>query len=577
MKTKPTLCLGILLVCSNLILLSQNLYVSPTGNNAQDGSLQNPLQSIQAAANLATAGTTVYVMGGTYVENIVLDTHSGTTAQPIIFRKYDHNEVIIDGGGSNVPEGTAIMELRNVANITVEGFTFRNIQKRFAKGLVIYEGCSNIEVNGNTFTEIHFSDNPNATVTYSDNASPLLVYGNSASQAVTNITFRDNEIYNCRTGYSEGMSFSGNVDGFLVEGNYVHDITNIGIHAEGHFGTCPDPENDQARNGIIRNNTVHDCASNVAIAGGIYVDGAKDIVIENNTSYNGQLGISVGCENIGKTASNITVRNNLIFGNSETGIEIGGYDYPNNSGYVINASVTGNTTYKNDTGNNWTGELWVTHCENLSVENNIFYADNANHVVFYYETDNGTGNHFNHNLYNAPSGPGNSIFTFDGVGYNGFSEYVQATNLDMQSTFDDPLFVDPQNGDFHLPLASPAIDAGNPSFVPAANEVDIDGENRMFSSVDCGADEYQEVLGTPTVSNSEEITAYPNPTTGAITLSGIQNTAHYRVYDLLGALVMEGTTENSMLDVGHLMGGLYLLQITLPDSGYEQTVKIIRQ
>jgi hypothetical protein len=516
-------------------------------------------------------------MGGTYQENLILDTHSGTAEDPITFKPYNQDEVVIDGGGSTVSEGTAIMELRNVSHIVIEGFSFRNIQKRYAKGLVIYEGCANITVSGNIFSEIHFSSNPNATVTYSENASPFLVYGTNASQAVTDIVFRNNEVFNCRTGYSEGVSFSGNVDGFLVEGNYVHDITNIGIHAEGHFGTCPDPTKDQARNGIIRGNTVHDCASNVAIAGGIYVDGARDIIIENNKSYNGQLGISVGCENIGKTASNITVRNNVVYGNSETGIEIGGYDYPSNSGAVVGASITGNTTFKNDTGNNWTGELWVTYCEDLVVENNIFAADNANKVIFYYETNNGLGNSFNHNLYHAPSGAINSVFTYDGVGYNGFSQYVQATNLDTQSLFQDPMFVHAQEGDFHLEASSPAIDAGNPNFVPASGEVDIDGENRTFMAVDCGADEFQEILDIPSVTSAQTVTAYPNPTIGQVFLEGNFTTISYRIYNVLGVEVLQGDTNTATLHLESLPSGLYFLYLTLPETGHQQMIKLIRQ
>ncbi len=577
MKTKPTLCLGILLVCSIFPLFSQSLYVSTNGNDSQSGSAQFPLQSIQAAANVATAGTTVYVMGGTYRENITLNTHSGNSGNPIVFKNYDQAEVIIDGGGTSVAEGTAIVELKDVSYIEIRGFTFRNIKKRFAKGLIIREGCSDISVNDNIFTEIHFSDNPNATVTYSDNASPLVVYGTNAAQAISNITMRGNEIYNCRTGYSEGMSFSGNVDGFLVEDNYVHDITNIGIHAEGHFGTCQDPLKDQARNGVIRNNIVHDCASNVAIAGGIYIDGARDVVIENNRSYNGQLGISVGCENVGKSASNIVVRNNVIYNNSETGIEIGGYDYPSNSGIVENAIVTGNTSFKNDTGNQWIGELWVTYNNNLTVENNIFYAENDQNVVYYYDANNGTGNTFNHNLYNLPSGAANAVFTVNGIGYNSFAQYVQGTGYDTQSQFVDPLFMDASNGDFHVEATSPAVDAGNPTFIPATGELDMDGENRMYSVVDCGADEFQEVLGVPSASSSEEITIYPNPTKGDLYLTGSEGTISYTVFSILGTAVLAGSTGNSYIDLTNLQSGIYIIKLRLPETGYEQSVKLIRR
>ncbi|MFZ4594037.1 MAG: hypothetical protein ACOYOF_07260, partial [Verrucomicrobiaceae bacterium] len=43
-------------------------YVSPTGNNANAGTLVAPWATIQYAASNANAGDTVYVRGGTYSE-----------------------------------------------------------------------------------------------------------------------------------------------------------------------------------------------------------------------------------------------------------------------------------------------------------------------------------------------------------------------------------------------------------------------------------------------------------------------------------------------------------------------------
>lgn len=60
---------------------------------------------------------------------------------------------------------------------------------------------------------------------------------------------------------------------------------------------------------------------------------------------------------------------------------------------------------------------------------------------------------------------------------------------------DDPFFVDPDHGDYHLTLFSPCVDLGNNSAVPAA-ATDLDDQQRIFafdpgepSIVDMGADE----------------------------------------------------------------------------------------
>ncbi len=60
----------------------------------------------------------------------------------------------------------------------------------------------------------------------------------------------------------------------------------------------------------------------------------------------------------------------------------------------------------------------------------------------------------------------------------------------------DPLFIDPDNGDYHLQACSPAVNAGDPGFVPEPGETDIDGDPRVLDGrVEMGADEVTEECG----------------------------------------------------------------------------------
>jgi hypothetical protein len=55
----------------------------------------------------------------------------------------------------------------------------------------------------------------------------------------------------------------------------------------------------------------------------------------------------------------------------------------------------------------------------------------------------------------------------------------------------DPLFVNPVANDLHLACDSPCIQAGDPSFSPAAGETDMDGRARVVGDItDIGADEF---------------------------------------------------------------------------------------
>lgn len=64
------------------------------------------------------------------------------------------------------------------------------------------------------------------------------------------------------------------------------------------------------------------------------MDGGKEIIIEQNQSYENDLGIEVTNEHAGKGASQITVRDNTISNNIMSRIAIGGYD--SQQGYAEN-------------------------------------------------------------------------------------------------------------------------------------------------------------------------------------------------------------------------------------------------
>ncbi len=472
-----------------------NFYVDgENGNNNNPGTEELPWKTIQKAFDSSIPGSNVFIKEGIYNEEILANVSGNGTDGFITFTNYENDEVIIDGTG--LPE-KILLDISGQDYLRIKGLEFRNSIGNYSIGILIADGASFIRLINNKIHDVHFSANPNAPVNPDKNSQPLIVYGDNAGQPCSNIFIQGNEIYNCRTGYSEGMALNGNVENFLVTQNCVHDIRNIGIDIIGHEETCPNPEFDQARNGIVSWNFVYNCWSEYATAAGIYVDGAKNIIIENNTVHHNQWGIEVGCENTGKSASDIIVRDNLIFKNEVSALALGGYDYPSGSGKVVNCKLTNNTCFWNDTSLTWTGELYLTYSEDCRIFNNIFYTNQNNFLL---ELDATPVNlELDYNLWFCPDGSENAEVYWNGQDLYGFTNYVNTTGQDQNSIFGDPLFVDIFSvpPDFYLSGNSPAIDAGDPDFETGEGEQDMNGNARIFNNiVDIGAYEFFGALAT---------------------------------------------------------------------------------
>ena len=141
---------------------------------------------------------------------------------------------------------------------------------------------------------------------------------------------------------------------------------------------------------------------------------------------------------------------NSIFVSNEAS-DIGGGIYGGSPSSITNCTVYGNTA----------NQGYGLACDSrfLTVSNSIFRDDETSEIFFY--------------EYEEPT------ITFSNIlgGWEGEG------NIDA-----DPLFVDPGNGDFHLTIDSPCIDAGT---LAGAPEFDFEGDPRpLGDGVDMGADEY---------------------------------------------------------------------------------------
>ncbi|MEE9438800.1 MAG: T9SS type A sorting domain-containing protein [Saprospiraceae bacterium] len=568
----------IFVLCICYIGNSQNIfYVSTTGSNSNDGtSLGQPWKTIQYAMDNATANSIVNITTGTYNEKVEVNV-SGSVNNTIVFKNYGNDMVTISGAGINNPE--AVIGIIDQSYITIQGLYITDNEQLDAQGIVVEGNCQNIEIRNNDISKINFSSNASAPVNSSTNSQPIIVYGTDGNNAITNLVIADNIVHNSRTGFSEGLAINGNVNGFEVTNNIVRDITNIGIDIIGHEGTAN--TNDQAHNGIIKGNTVYNCKSPYATAGGIYVDGGKDLLIENNRVYQCQWGIEIGCENVGKTTSGIKVRNNFIYGNDDAGIAIGGYDYPSNSGKVVDCEIRNNSCYNNDTNDagvgGVTGEINITYTENCVLENNIFYATNTADIVLFVEDVNSINLALNYNQFYIV---GSAEFEYEGTVYSIFSSYQNGASQDANSIFSNPEFKDISVADHHLTSSSPGLDAGNPAFMADIGETDIDGDNRVINSrVDIGADEYSMTTSAHIITSSLDISIYPNPFADKVIIDGDFDNYQIKILNNAGAIITNytGTSSPLTIDLSALGAGLYFILIQNTVHTKASLCKILKQ
>ena len=77
--------------------LATDYYVATNGDDGHPGTLAEPFATIQHAANVAAAGDTVHIRGGSYHEVVTISGLDGTAANPVTFTNYGDEEVVIKG------------------------------------------------------------------------------------------------------------------------------------------------------------------------------------------------------------------------------------------------------------------------------------------------------------------------------------------------------------------------------------------------------------------------------------------------------------------------------------------------
>jgi len=481
-------------------------FVAPDGDDNNPGTAAEPWATIQHAADTLAPGDTVYVQSGTYNEAVSLNVSGSADGGYVTLQNASGAIPILDGTSLAHPDGDNAIYIHSQSYLIIQGFEIRNYTTSLPDivpmGIQVEGAAHHIQLLNNHIHHIETNAPVDRDLLGAD-AHGIAVYG-TETQPIHHLTISGNELDHLKLGSSEALALNGNVEHFTVTHNLVHDTDNIAIVCIGFEETAATPMLDRARNGVVISNTVYnvDSATNPAYgggesgggdrsAGGIYVDGGRNILIEHNRVYSANIGIEVASEHANGNASYITVTNNLIYHSHVAGIALGGY--ATDRGYAANCSIVNNTLYHNDSIHSGSAELMLQYdIRDNIIKNNIFYANEQSTLISNVYTQN-SGNLVDYNLYYAPAGAVDSEWMWKNESYTGFAAYRSGTGNDAHSIFTNPLFIDAVKPDLHLLSMSPAINKG--ATVAVVSQYDIDGEVRIQANVvDIGADEYASML-----------------------------------------------------------------------------------
>lgn len=407
-----------------IILLSVNAaygatyYVSPSGNDANQGSALEPWRTIGKCATTITGGDICVVRDGTYTESVTVN-RSGTEGNPIVFKAENRHGAVIVGK----------ISIRNNAHyVRVDGF----------KVLIENNAISGISSSGN-FNEI-FNN---------------LVTTESTSLGLNNTAIRMEGNYSIASGnYVEKTCF----------GYYLYGSNNIFQNNEATRlklnGDCGDVDYMRffGSNHLIRNNTFH--GINFSEIGGAHVD-CFQTYDNNGPQY---------------SISNVIVEGNYCSDSSQ-GMMLAGGMYMQSQGLIVRNNVfakctswcvclvdIANAFFYNNTCDTTGGihGMWCRGAKGIAsceFKNNIIYGPGSLYGVMETATlIDGTS---------LSPGKKNLLYKTNGT-IRGFEDDIVNK---------DPLFENRAVGNYRLKTGSPGIDAGMP--IPGwSGATDQDGRTR---------------------------------------------------------------------------------------------------
>jgi hypothetical protein len=448
--------------------LSGKVYVSPSGNDANDGSENLPFKTIQKVADNAdpAKGIEIILRGGTY------------ESKEIKFRTSNIHMHSYPGEWAVIKAVTNVEDIASCIWFREPGTTKVTLE--------------NLEIVGGYYygikLESDWDDDRNVPYADKKGISDVKIMNckvHDTGRDCIKITpgCKDIQILNCeiyRSGVGpaniEAQNAEGidnvNADRMIVKNCYFHDIATNALYAKGGAKDC-----------IFEQNLIMNCGEGGLIAG--YLDTDSEWF---NTTTNPNYYESI----------NIIIRNNIVVNTKREGVglyaAIGAQVYNNT---IVNAaSDEGSSALMISRGEIYGTPGGDRHpiCKDLKIANNIFIQSaSAQGNMARLRIKPGGTNDIGNNFYFRP---GTLLYRVDQneddyEEFEGFANWKSRSGLDANSTNADPKL----NPQYHLPADSPCIGKGK----APGNLVDKDYDGAARSTaMDVGADQANNGNALPT-------------------------------------------------------------------------------
>ncbi len=437
--------LGLFLLMFNTGVANSAVFTVTPTSDADCSDFDCDLQSALTAAESNGEADTINIAAGVYNVTSTLS-YSANEDFSLTLQGAGAASTILDGGNSvqvmHINTSTAPSDSNTT--IRVLDLTVRNGNDSITDGAGIEFDTTDASV----IIERCIFDNNQIPGTGADDGGAIAIFSSTG-----NIIIRNNQFTNNFAEDSAGAADLSTIDG-----------------------------NIEVINNIFSNNTANtDTGGAVRFytnTGYVLLDGN---IFEGNRSLDSNSGGGVE----GNTATGvITLTNNVFYDN---------YSTDNGGGAVLSGGSTVdyyiiNNTFYNNLADGLGGGL-------------LIYTDSAAYIynnIFWNNTTSTAGNNGDDLYINTSTTPQvnlvTNLFSPNADFTTGQSEdlfIVDTTNYYHAGNFSqDPLLMDPANGDYHLQETSPCRDAGT-NAAPRLPSRDFEGESRvMNSTVDIGADEY---------------------------------------------------------------------------------------